>query len=76
MAYFLFILILLLFFFLAIRSEFKESLQDLVKLLLAPSNLLPKQINGRCVTARDLINYFKVNCQIFCIAITISIFYL
>lgn len=49
----------------AIRSEFLDTLQDLVKLLLAPSNLLPKQIGGRYVTARDLINYFKAYVEIF-----------
>ncbi|XP_015926746.1 atlastin-2 [Parasteatoda tepidariorum] len=48
-----------------IRSEFKESLQDLVSLLLSPSNLLPKQIAGRDVTCKDLINYFKAYVEIF-----------
>lgn len=48
-----------------IRAEFKDTLQDLVKLLLAPSNLVFKQIGGRFVTAKDLINYFKAYVDIF-----------
>lgn len=42
-----------------ISSEFKTSLNTLVPMLLAPENLIVKQINGQKVCARDLIQYFK-----------------
>ncbi|XP_055949260.1 atlastin-2-like [Argiope bruennichi] len=48
-----------------IRDEFKQYLQDFVQLLLSPSNVIPKQIGGRDITAKDLINYFKVYVEIF-----------
>ncbi|KFM70854.1 Atlastin, partial [Stegodyphus mimosarum] len=48
-----------------IRSEFKDSLREFVKLLLSPSRLVPKQIGGQYVTAGELINYFKAYVEIF-----------
>lgn len=42
-----------------ISPEFKTSLRSLVPMLLAPENLIVKQINGQKVCARDLIQYFK-----------------
>lgn len=42
-----------------ITPEFKNSLKTLVPMLLAPENLIIKQINGQKVHARDLIQYFK-----------------
>jgi atlastin len=42
-----------------IEPEFKEQLNHLVVMLLHPDNLIPKQIYGRKVKARDLIQYFK-----------------
>lgn len=42
-----------------ITPEFKNSLKSLVPMLLAPENLIVKQINGQRVYARDLIQYFK-----------------
>ncbi|GFQ87092.1 atlastin-2 [Trichonephila clavata] len=48
-----------------IRDEFKQHLQDFIQLLLSPSNVIPKQIGGRDITAKDLINYFKVYVEIF-----------
>lgn len=42
-----------------ITPEFKSSLKSLVPSLLAPENLIVKQINGQKVRARDLIQYFK-----------------
>ncbi|XP_054715611.1 atlastin-2-like [Uloborus diversus] len=48
-----------------IRKEFKEYLQSFVVKLLAPENLVPKQIAGRYVTAKDLLNYFKAYIEIF-----------
>lgn len=42
-----------------IETEFKRSLQQLVPMLLAPHNLVPKLINGNKVKAKDLLLYFK-----------------
>ncbi|XP_017780386.1 PREDICTED: atlastin-like [Nicrophorus vespilloides] len=42
-----------------ISDEFKQNLQILVPMLLAPENLVLKQINGQKVKARDLVQYFK-----------------
>ncbi|XP_055380890.1 atlastin [Condylostylus longicornis] len=41
-----------------ITPEFKQSLKELVPMLLAPDNLIYKEINGQKVKARDLIQYF------------------
>lgn len=43
-----------------INDEFKKELQNLVPLLLAPENLVEKEIGGAKVTCRDLLEYFKV----------------
>lgn len=42
-----------------ITLEFKQSLKALIPMLLAPENLIVKQINGQKVRVRDLIQYFK-----------------
>lgn len=42
-----------------ITPEFKNSLKSLIPMLLAPENLILKEINGQKVRARDLIQYFK-----------------
>ncbi|XP_034833981.1 atlastin isoform X3 [Maniola hyperantus] len=42
-----------------IEPEFKRSLQQLVPMLLAPHNLMPKQINGQRVRSKELLHYFK-----------------
>uniref|UniRef100_A0A182YAR7 Uncharacterized protein n=1 Tax=Anopheles stephensi TaxID=30069 RepID=A0A182YAR7_ANOST len=42
-----------------ITPEFKQSLRELVPMLLAPENLIVKEINGQRVKARDLVQYFK-----------------
>ncbi|CAH0400662.1 unnamed protein product [Chilo suppressalis] len=42
-----------------IEGEFKRSLQQLLPMLLAPQNLVPKLINGQQVKAKDLLQYFK-----------------
>lgn len=42
-----------------ITTEFKQSLKSLIPMLLAPENLILKEINGQKVRARDLIQYFK-----------------
>lgn len=42
-----------------ITKEFKDSLRELVPMLLSPENLIIKEINGQKVKARDLIQYFQ-----------------
>uniref|UniRef100_A0A671TGD6 Atlastin-2-like n=1 Tax=Sinocyclocheilus anshuiensis TaxID=1608454 RepID=A0A671TGD6_9TELE len=48
-----------------IDDEFKKELQNLVPLLLAPENLVEKEIGGAKVTCRDLLEYFKAYIQIY-----------
>ncbi|KAF9807108.1 hypothetical protein SFRURICE_018531 [Spodoptera frugiperda] len=48
-----------------IDPEFKSCLKKLVPMLLAPENLVPKQIGGQKVKARDLLNYFKSYVDVF-----------
>ncbi|XP_045460885.1 atlastin isoform X1 [Harmonia axyridis] len=48
-----------------IDSEFKDNLKILVPMILAPENLVVKQINGQKVKARDLVQYFKCYMQIY-----------
>ncbi|KAK9497543.1 hypothetical protein O3M35_004244 [Rhynocoris fuscipes] len=42
-----------------IEHEFKECLKRLVPLLLAPENLILKEISGQKVKAKELLQYFK-----------------
>ncbi|KTG04277.1 hypothetical protein cypCar_00039841, partial [Cyprinus carpio] len=46
-----------------IDDEFKKQLQKLVPLLLAPENLVEKEIGGAKVTCRDLLEYFKATAE-------------
>ncbi|XP_035651087.1 atlastin-2 isoform X3 [Oncorhynchus keta] len=48
-----------------IDGDFKEALADLVPLLLAPENLVEKEIGGAKVTCRDLVEYFKAYIKIY-----------
>ncbi|XP_026325487.1 uncharacterized protein LOC113234392 [Hyposmocoma kahamanoa] len=48
-----------------LSEEFKEQLLQLIPLILAPENLLPKQINGETVKARDLYHFFKSYVDVF-----------
>ncbi|GAB0088277.1 atlastin [Sergentomyia squamirostris] len=41
-----------------ITDEFKTSLQELIPQILAPENLVIKEINGQKVRSRELIQYF------------------
>lgn len=43
-----------------IDGDFKIQLEDLAPLLLEPSKLVVKTINGNSVTGKDLLEYFKV----------------
>lgn len=43
-----------------IDGDFKTGLAKLVPLLLAPEQLVEKEIGGNKVTCRDLLEYFKV----------------
>lgn len=48
------------FHVLDIDEDFKKELAQLVPLLLAPSQLVEKEIGGNKVTCKDLLEYFKV----------------
>ncbi|NWU93183.1 ATLA2 protein, partial [Upupa epops] len=48
-----------------IDEEFKNELRNLVPLLLAPENLVEKEISGSKVTCRDLVEYFKAYIKIY-----------
>ncbi|XP_072929621.1 atlastin-like isoform X2 [Epargyreus clarus] len=48
-----------------IECEFKRALQQLVPMLLAPHNLVPKLINGQRVRAKDLLHYFRCYMNIY-----------
>lgn len=48
-----------------ISPEFKQSLATLVPSLLSPENLIPKQISGQEVKAKDLLHYFKGYMKVF-----------
>ncbi|XP_022692481.1 atlastin-like [Varroa jacobsoni] len=48
-----------------IEKEFKTQLSDLVPSLLAPKNLVKKQIDGRDVTCQELLEYFRAYVNVF-----------
>ncbi|XP_067288508.1 atlastin-2-like isoform X2 [Pseudorasbora parva] len=48
-----------------IDDDFKRELVNLVPLLLAPQNLVEKEISGSKVTCRDLLQYFKAYMKIY-----------
>ncbi|VVD01469.1 unnamed protein product, partial [Leptidea sinapis] len=48
-----------------IEVEFKRALQQLVPMLLAPDNLVVKEINGQRVRAKELLVYFKAYMNIY-----------
>ncbi|XP_063157994.1 atlastin-2 isoform X2 [Candoia aspera] len=48
-----------------IDEEFKRELRNLIPLLLAPENLVEKEISGSKVTCRDLVQYFKAYIKIY-----------
>ncbi|XP_032737827.1 atlastin-2 isoform X2 [Lontra canadensis] len=48
-----------------IDEDFKRELRNLVPLLLAPENLVEKEISGSKVTCRDLVEYFKAYIKIY-----------
>ncbi|KAK7902056.1 hypothetical protein WMY93_018825 [Mugilogobius chulae] len=48
-----------------IDDDFKRELAKLVPLLLAPNNLVEKEIGGSKVTCRDLVEYFKAYIKIY-----------
>uniref|UniRef100_A0A2K5K657 GB1/RHD3-type G domain-containing protein n=1 Tax=Colobus angolensis palliatus TaxID=336983 RepID=A0A2K5K657_COLAP len=50
---------------LQIDEDFKRELRNLVPLLLAPENLVEKEISGSKVTCRDLVEYFKAYIKIY-----------
>ncbi|XP_061481592.1 atlastin-2 isoform X1 [Rhineura floridana] len=48
-----------------IDDDFKRELRNLVPLLLAPENLVEKEIGGSKMTCRDLVQYFKAYIKIY-----------
>ncbi|XP_053567931.1 atlastin-2 isoform X1 [Bombina bombina] len=48
-----------------IDSDFKGELHALIPLLLAPENLVEKEISGSKVTCRELLEYFKAYIKIY-----------
>lgn len=44
-----------------IDGDFQKELLNLVPALLAPENLVEKEIGGVKITCRDLLHYFKVS---------------
>ncbi|XP_066481514.1 atlastin-2 isoform X2 [Tiliqua scincoides] len=48
-----------------IDEDFQRELRNLVPLLLAPENLVEKEISGSKVTCRDLVQYFKAYIKIY-----------
>uniref|UniRef100_A0A8C2CN71 Atlastin GTPase 2 n=1 Tax=Cyprinus carpio TaxID=7962 RepID=A0A8C2CN71_CYPCA len=48
-----------------IDEEFKRELVNLLPLLLAPENLMEKEISGSKVTCRDLLQYFRAYMKIY-----------
>ena len=46
-----------------IEPDFREQLQVLVPMVLAPENIVLKEINGSVITAQELVEYFKVGAQ-------------
>ncbi|XP_069964132.1 atlastin isoform X3 [Bactrocera oleae] len=48
-----------------LRSEFKDNLRDLIPLILAPENLIIKEINGRKLKVADLSKYISLYFELF-----------
>ncbi|XP_069673514.1 atlastin isoform X2 [Periplaneta americana] len=48
-----------------IESDFKKQLQKLVPMVLAPENLVVKEIGGQKVKAKELLQYFKSYLEIY-----------
>lgn len=48
-----------------IEGEFKKQLAILVPIILAPKNLVVKEISGQKVKAKELVQYFKSYIQIY-----------
>lgn len=49
----------LAFYISGIENDFKKCLGVLVPMILAPENLVVKQISGQKVKAKELLQYFK-----------------
>lgn len=48
-----------------IEPDFKKQLQKLVPMMLAPENLVVKEIGGQKVKAKELLQYFKSYLEIY-----------
>ena len=47
-----------------IEPDFREQLQILVPMVLAPENVVLKEINGAQITSQELVEYFKVRTRL------------
>ncbi|KAK7103242.1 atlastin-2-like isoform X3 [Littorina saxatilis] len=48
-----------------IEPDFREQLQVLVPMILAPENIVLKEINGTQITAHEMVEYFKAYIKIY-----------
>ena len=48
-----------------IEPDFKKQLQKLVPMMLAPENLVVKEIGGQKVKAKEMLQYFKSYLEIY-----------
>lgn len=48
-----------------IEPDFKKELQKLVPMMLAPENLVVKEIGGQKVKAKEMLQYFKSYLEIY-----------
>ncbi|XP_076441989.1 atlastin-2-like isoform X2 [Babylonia areolata] len=48
-----------------IEADFRQQLQVLVPMLLAPENIVLKEINGSQITSQELVEYFKAYIKIY-----------
>ncbi|KAL1479456.1 hypothetical protein MTO96_051823 [Rhipicephalus appendiculatus] len=48
-----------------IKEEFREKLIELVPSVLAPENLLVKQVNGKKLSCQHLMNFFRTYVEVF-----------
>lgn len=48
-----------------IEPDFRKQLQKLVPMMLAPENLVVKEIGGQKVKAKEMLQYFKSYLEIY-----------
>ena len=53
------------YYLIDIDEEFQKQLKELVPMLLSPKNLILKEIGGRKIKCKELLNYFKAYIEIY-----------